>query len=356
MPGMGLTAIGLAGVTVSYSGIAHTFIDGMHALTGLTLFIGMIFLAAGILEGGVSTSNRAKATTLVVLSIALSFGAFAFTMNTISTMPMFAGILIIIAFPSVVIAYMAMKMPTYVKPVGVIFALAAGAGIVAFVSFGLVGPSPYLIGPEPVEEAATPALEEIGAPVFAISILVDSSIEGNPDYEPDVANVPQGNIIEWTNLDAVAHTVTSSADVGETFDSSLMGAGEKFRLDTNTLAVGEYEYFCIVHPWMVATIIIEEAVEPTKTEVSIPEGAGIEKPGQLYYDPNLITVTPDTMVVWKNVDTAIHTVTSVDGSVDSFDSDIISGGQNYERIFSTIGTHDYFCIVHPWMKGTVIVE
>ena len=71
MPGMGLTAIGLAGVTVSYAGIAHTFIDGMHALTGLTMFIGLIFLAAGILEGGVSTSNRAKATTLVVLGISI---------------------------------------------------------------------------------------------------------------------------------------------------------------------------------------------------------------------------------------------------------------------------------------------
>ena len=44
MPGMGLTSIGLAGVVISYSGIAHTFIDGMHALTGLTMFIGLIFL------------------------------------------------------------------------------------------------------------------------------------------------------------------------------------------------------------------------------------------------------------------------------------------------------------------------
>ena len=55
MPGAGLTAIGMAGVVVSYSGIAHTFIDGMHALTGLTMFIGLIILSGGILEGGVST-------------------------------------------------------------------------------------------------------------------------------------------------------------------------------------------------------------------------------------------------------------------------------------------------------------
>ena len=35
MPGGGLTAIGLAGLVTSYSGLAHTFIDGMHALSGL---------------------------------------------------------------------------------------------------------------------------------------------------------------------------------------------------------------------------------------------------------------------------------------------------------------------------------
>jgi len=40
MPGGGLTAIGMAGLVTSYSGLAHTFIDGMHALTGLLFFIG----------------------------------------------------------------------------------------------------------------------------------------------------------------------------------------------------------------------------------------------------------------------------------------------------------------------------
>ena len=101
MPGMGLTSIGLAGVVISYSGIAHTFIDGMHALTGLTMFIGLIFLAAGILQGGVSTSNKAKATVLVILSISLAFGTAGLIFNTISTVPLFAGIMMIIAVPAI---------------------------------------------------------------------------------------------------------------------------------------------------------------------------------------------------------------------------------------------------------------
>ena len=85
MPGMGLTGVGLAGLILSYAGIAHTFIDGMHALTGLTMFVGLIFTAAGILDGGVSTSNRAKITTVVIVAISIGFGLYALgTMNSVS--------------------------------------------------------------------------------------------------------------------------------------------------------------------------------------------------------------------------------------------------------------------------------
>ncbi|WP_268541840.1 cupredoxin domain-containing protein, partial [Candidatus Nitrosotenuis cloacae] len=251
MPGMGLTAIGVAGVTVSYAGIAHTFIDGMHALTGLTMFIGLIFLAAGILEGGVSTSNRAKATTLVILGISFSFAIAALVFNTVSTIPTFAGVMLIVATPAIVIAYVAMKMPQYTKPISIIFILAVGAAVGSYVAFGLVGPSQYLVPPPaPVEETKEP---ESTAPVFTISILPDSATQGNPDYDPDEAHVPQGNIIEWVNNDIAAHTVTSAADGGESFDSSLINAGESFRLDTSKLPSGKHEYLCIVHPWMQAS-------------------------------------------------------------------------------------------------------
>ncbi len=234
MPGMGLTAIGLTGVTISYMGIAHTFIDGMHALTGMTMFFGLIFLAAGILDGGVSTSNRAKATVLVVLSISLGFGMYAFTMNTIDSTNIFAGLLITIAFPAIVIAYVAAKMPERVKPIGSIIMLAAATGIISFVAFGFVSPDTYLLAEEIVEvEEAEPT-----GPIFSISILPNSSVQGNPDYDPDVSYVQKGYVVEWINVDSFAHTVTSSEDVGETFDSGLFNEGETFQLDTSELEVG----------------------------------------------------------------------------------------------------------------------
>jgi plastocyanin len=419
MPGMGLTAIGITGVTIAYSGIAHTFIDGMHALTGLTLFLGLIFLAAGILEGGVSTSNKAKATTLVILGISFSFGLAALNFNAVTTIPTFAGVMLIIAVPAIVIAYVTMKMPQYAKPVSIIFILAVGAAVASYVAFGLVGPSQYLV-PPPVEEEE-PAAPVSTAPVFKISILKDSSVQGNPDYDPDMAQVPIGNVIEWTNDDAAAHTVTSAADAGAAFDSSLISAGDIFSLDTAKLSPGNYDYMCIVHPWMTASFelgaegesgerlaegatatdpnsVIPETVpsetpaetqvpesEPTETPVesepvtaeepaeappteeleteiivSIPVGAsapGCEATNECF-NPSAITVAVGNTVTWTNDDTAAHTVTSgIDVTPDGiFDSSLLPAGETFSFKFESSGEYPYYCMVHPWMTGNVIVE
>ena len=356
MPGMGLTAIGLAGLTISYAGIAHTFIDGMHALTGLTMFIGLIFLATGILDGGISTSNRAKATALVIISISLGFGMYAFTMNTSNFTITLAGILMAIAFPAIIIAYLAMKHPDFVKPVGSIAGMAAATGIIVWIAFGFVSPDTYMIPQQVAVEEPTEEIAPTG-PMFAIEILEGSAQEGNPDYEPDIANVPQGHIVEWTNADSVPHTVTSSVDFGETFDSSLIDAGGIFTLDTNDFQVGEYEYFCIVHPWMVATLVFEEPKEGIK--VIMPEGAAIPEEGQIYYDPQVIDIEVGTTVTWENLDITVHTVTSGDpdgGPNGIFDSEMMSAGDKYEFTFTSTGSQDYYCTFHPWMVGTVNVE
>jgi len=267
-----------------------------------------------------------------------------------------AGILMAIGFPAIIIAYLAMKHPTIVKPIGSIVAMAAATGIIMWFAFGFVSPDAYMIPQqvgveEPIEEV-TPA-----GPIFAIQILEGSAEEGNPDYEPDATVVTQGYTIEWTNADSVVHTVTSAVDFGETFDSSLMDAGDVFTLDTTNLEIGEYEYLCIVHPWMVATLVIEEPKEAIK--VAIPKGAGILEDGQIYYDPQVIDVTVGTTVVWINLDNTVHTVTSgvpptdIDGV---FDSEMMVVGGTYEFTFTTPGNQDYYCTFHPWMVGTVNVE
>jgi len=358
MPGGGLTAVGMAGLVTSYSGIAHTFIDGMHALTGLLFFFGLIFLGAGILDGGVSTSNRTKATVLVIISIVLGFGAAAFIGSTSTTLPTIAGLLIMITIPGIVIAYMSMKMPQYVKPVGLIFIFAIALGITVFFGFGLLGPTGYLL---PEIEDVTEEIAEMVVPtsqIFAISILAGSADQGAPDYGPDNALVEQGYVIEWTNDDEVTHTVTSSLDFGETFDSGLIDVGGTFQLDTSNLALGAYEYLCIVHPWMIATFVVEEPKGSIVEIIDIPIGAGNNVEGQIFYAPQDVSVMKETVVLWNNNDEVAHTVTSSLDFGDTFDSGLIDAGSTFQ--IDTTGletdTYEYFCIVHPWMIGSITVE
>ena len=93
--------------------------------------------------------------------------------------------------------------------------------------------------------------------IFAIQILKDSFQKGNPDYAPDVAVVSHGDSIQWTNGDSTIHTVTSKTGFGKIFDSGAMNPDSVFTLNTSDLSLGEYEYLCVIHPWMVATLVIE---------------------------------------------------------------------------------------------------
>ena len=356
MQGMGLTGIGLAGLILSYAGIAHTFIDGMHALTGLTMFVGLIFLSAGILDGGISTSKRAKITTLVIVAIALGFGIYALiTMNTSDFTLTVVLILLAVALPALAIGYLAMKKPGSIKPIGLVLGLAVASAMVIWITAGSMNSNDVEIVEEIIDEKAVEGLE-VG-PIFSIEILKDSAQEGNPDYSPDRAIVTQGYTVEWINEDVAPHTVTSSVDYGETFDSSLISAGETFTLDTTELEIGEYEYLCIVHPWMTSTLVIEAPKEATK--IIIPEGAAIPEDGKIFYNPEAINISTGTTVEWINEDPAMHTATSggpTSGADGVFDSEILNIGDTYQFTFADVGNYDYYCILHPWMIGTVNVE
>ncbi len=358
MPGMGLTAIGLAGVILSYMGIANTFLTGMQALSGLTMFIGMIFLSAGILNGGVSTSSRAKATTLVIFGIAGSVGAYAMSLNTIVTsLPRFVGVLIVIIIPSIVIAFASMKMQKYFKPIAIIFLAAMGFGIASYTALGFVGPGAQFSFHTETQNATTSAPPAPTAPIIPVDILVNASVKGNPSFKPDPVSVPKGDIIEWTNKDNVAHTVTSAPD-GSLFDSSIIAAGKTYQLDTSKLDIKEYDYLCTVHPWMNGKIEVTAPVKPVIANVTISEGASKQANGQKYFDPQEISVKVGTTVAWTNQDSVAHTVTSGDpnaGPTNAFDSGLIKSGATFQHKFDSVGVNPYYCTVHPWMTGKVTV-
>jgi len=75
--------------------------------------------------------------------------------------------------------------------------------------------------------------------------------------------------------------------------------------------------------------------------------------------PSTIAISTGDSVTWVNLDTAAHTTTSGTpgyGSSDVWNSNLMmAGGTSFAYTFDTAGTYPYFCLVHPWMVGTVIV-
>ena len=77
------------------------------------------------------------------------------------------------------------------------------------------------------------------------------------------------------------------------------------------------------------------------------------------YLPQDITINTGDTVKWDNVDNAAHTVTGgspSDGPSGVFDSSLLMAGLDYSFTFDDAGNYDYFCMVHPWMVGSVTVN
>ena len=75
--------------------------------------------------------------------------------------------------------------------------------------------------------------------------------------------------------------------------------------------------------------------------------------------PSTVVITAGGTITWENTDTAAHTATAgspADGPSGVWDSSLVMSGGSYSVTLDDAGTYPYFCMVHPWMEGTVIVE
>jgi len=76
------------------------------------------------------------------------------------------------------------------------------------------------------------------------------------------------------------------------------------------------------------------------------------------YLPSNVKINLDQTVLWENIDSAAHTVTSgspENGISDYFDSGIIAPSEMFTFTFDKLDDFEYFCTLHPWMMGTVSV-
>ena len=147
--------------------------------------------------------------------------------------------------------------------------------------------SPYEVTIEPADGSGAPGCEDTSSGC----------------YIPSTVNVAVGGKVIFSNTDSAAHTFTSgTSSIPETvqvlFDSGLMMAGSTF--EWSSTESGTVPYFCMVHPWMIGTIIVGEGGPlPTPISVNVKTDSSSYHLGEKIIVKGTVTPFDGTLVVIK---------------------------------------------------------
>ena len=95
------------------------------------------------------------------------------------------------------------------------------------------------------------------------------------------------------------------------------------------------------------------------TDVSMP--TKVSRPGceetDGCYVPSVYEAPAGEPITWTNEDSAFHTVTAgtYDSPANTFDSGYMDPYDSYTLSFKAPGTYEYYCTLHPWMEGAIII-
>ncbi len=186
----------------------------------------------------------------------------------------------------------------------------------------------------------------IGVTAF-LALIVLALIAVSPDTVPEPRSLESEPVIK-------SITPAPEPDISELIVQEPETEQQEFTLSL------EEQVLVVESQQPVDEVSMESETLPEIIEVNIPEGSGVpgcEETNECYI-PYEIVVTVGGQVIWNNVDTAAHTVTSgnpADGADGKFDSSIFMSGATFSNTFDEVGEYEYFCIVHPWMNGIVQV-
>ena len=155
------------------------------------------------------------------------------------------------------------------------------------------------------------ALPDAFAATYTVENAQGSSTPGcEPDcFIPATVTIGIGDKVKFVNNDAAAHTSTAghpSDGPSGAWDSSLVMMGAAYT--TPALETGEYPYFCMVHPWMIGMVIVNNSPssssETTSQDTSSSIGTLVTK-GNIFYQgsDDLVEIlgTVDTYVQGKKL-------------------------------------------------------
>ena len=261
-------------------------------------------------------------------------------------------------------------------------------GLIAIVGL-LVAASLALIVLDPQE---APESRAMVVPETKIAQIEEdlSQLSVNPSLLPSITNVgdslvlevefkdDDGNIVDHVNYDIFA---TQNSDSILSDPASHRHPGKYPVHESTTLTDSSIDIQVVVQglghgddifgPKGVETTFtitpVVAAQTATSTEIKTSDNSGMSMDCQASldcYTPSIVTVSVGDMVTMINSDStaAMHSFTagSVDGFTPSpsgtFDTGIMSANDTFEWVPENSGEVQYYCLLHTWMQGTIIVE
>ena len=243
-------------------------------------------------------------------------------------------------------------------------AAAAGSGSTAASSDGTSATTTDIAAPTGGGDAAA-GVQLVGAGTPGVDIA-----QGEWALVPSTAEARPGTItFRFRNLGTVPHAlrIRTPGSGGDRLEwrAEEVAPGEAGLLVAD-LVSGTYEIDCPVEDGhgehdalgmeMLFTVHDGAAeLAPLPGSISAPsesEATGTNVAIAAFaFDPAELRVPVGTAVTWSNNDPAPHTVTG-----DGFNTGPLEQGTTGTVAFDTVGTFDYFCAIHPTMRGSVIVE
>lgn len=104
---------------------------------------------------------------------------------------------------------------------------------------------------------------------------------------------------------------------------------------------------------IVFSILIAYAKQPTKKESPAPKtSTNTITISHFAFEPKELSIKSGTTVTWMNNDSASHNVVSTK----LFKSKNLNKSSLFRFKFTAPGKYNYYCGIHPSMKGQIIVK
>jgi plastocyanin len=184
-------------------------------------------------------------------------------------------------------------------------------------------------------------------------------------FEPNQLFIKTGDKVVWVNKDRTNHSVVSLS-----FNSGIIepvGSSKGNSYSHIFTRPGTFIYIDKLHPYMGGVIYVDvpasqrELISTTgggffDVKVEMPQNAAYKNNYGPYFIPATVTIPQKAKVTWINKDYVTHTATSGDGGK-AFDTHpILPGESKTLNINLSKGAYPYYCKIHPWMLGNMVVS